>query len=76
MDLIYRSVYIGLEGLYIDVAPRNLTRYMNLSKFLGFRAVFTEEEAKKRAEPEDQDYYGFGSRSARWCINLLVGAVD
>ena len=20
-----------------------------------------------------QDYYGFGSRSARWCINLLVG---
>ena len=31
-------------------------------------------EAKKKAEPEDQDYYGFGARGARWCINLLVGA--
>lgn len=53
----------------------NLLRYINLSKFLGFRTIYTEEEAKKKAEPEDQDYYGFGSRSARWCINLLVGIV-
>ncbi|CAK8988283.1 CSC1-like protein At4g15430 [Durusdinium trenchii] len=53
----------------------NLTRYINLSKYLGFSTVYTEEEAKKKAEPEDQDYYGFGARGARWCINLLVGIV-
>jgi len=53
----------------------NLLRYINLGKFLGFRALYPEEEAKKKAEPEDQDYYGFGSRSARWTINLLIGIV-
>mmetsp|Transcript_101228 Transcript_101228/g.241401 ORF Transcript_101228/g.241401 Transcript_101228/m.241401 type:complete len:758 (+) Transcript_101228:92-2365(+) len=53
----------------------NLLRYVNLAKFLGFSALYPEEEAKKRAEPEDQDYYGFGSRSARWTINLLIGVV-
>lgn len=53
----------------------NLLRYINLSKFLGLKTIYTEEEAKTKSEPEDQDYYGFGSRSARWCINLLVGIV-
>ncbi|CAJ1372689.1 unnamed protein product, partial [Effrenium voratum] len=53
----------------------NLLRYVNLAKFLGLRAIYPEEEAKKKAEPEDQDYYGFGSRSARWSINLLIGIV-
>merc|ERR1719502_220810 len=36
---------------------------------------YTAEDAKKMSEPEDQDYYGIGSRSARFSINLVIGIV-
>merc|ERR1712007_345162 len=36
---------------------------------------FTEEQAKDMAEPEGQDYYGLGSRSARWCITFCIAIV-
>jgi len=52
-----------------------LLRYVNLSKFLGWKTLYPEEEAKQKSEPEDQDYYGFGSRSARWTINILIGLI-
>jgi len=53
----------------------NLLRYINLTKFLAFRKLFGDEDARKMAEPEDQDYYGMGSRSARWNTNMLVGII-
>jgi hypothetical protein len=54
----------------------NLTRYINLIKFLTFRKICdTEHRAKELAEPEDQDYYGMGSRSARFTLMLLIGLV-
>jgi hypothetical protein len=53
----------------------NLLRYVPLSKFLGFRQLFEEEEARAMSEPEDQDYYGLGSRSARFAINMCIGIV-
>eukprot|EP00930_Biecheleria_cincta_P022968 TRINITY_DN16661_c0_g1_i1.p1 TRINITY_DN16661_c0_g1~~TRINITY_DN16661_c0_g1_i1.p1 ORF type:complete len:777 (-),score=138.53 TRINITY_DN16661_c0_g1_i1:147-2417(-) len=54
----------------------NLLRYMNLSKYLTARAAgYGEEEAKNISEPEAQDYYGFGARSARWTIKLMIGIV-
>lgn len=34
-----------------------------------------EESARAMSEPEDQDYYGLGSRSARWSIHLAIGIV-
>jgi len=52
-----------------------LTRYIQLSKFKIFNQIFEEEEAKKYCEPEDQDYYGVGSRAARWTIALLIGII-
>lgn len=52
-----------------------LTRYIVLAKFKAFSAIYDEAEAKKLAEPEDQDYYGIGSRSARWSINLTISIV-
>jgi len=52
-----------------------LLRYVPLSKFLGFRNLYEEEEARAKAEPEDQDYYGLGSRSARFTINMVIGIV-
>merc|ERR1719198_1785306 len=53
----------------------NLTRYIQLTKFLGFRKLYTEKEAREMSEPEDQDYYGMGSRSARFTINMSIAIV-
>jgi len=53
----------------------NLTRYVQLTKYLGIKNMLGEERAVELAEPEDQDYYGIGSRSARWAFNLVVALV-
>jgi len=50
----------------------NLTRYIQISKYLGFRKIWDDEDARRMAEPEDQDYYGMGSRSARFTTNMLI----
>lgn len=50
----------------------NLTRYINFFKFKGLSAICEEERAKELSEPEDQDYYGIGGRSARFAINLVM----
>jgi hypothetical protein len=53
-----------------------IMRYVPLTKFLIFRAEgYDEEYARKLAEPEDQDYYGIGSRSCRTTINLCIGLI-
>jgi hypothetical protein len=49
-----------------------LMRYVILSKFKLFSQLFDEAKAKQMAEPEDQDYFGIGSRMARWCITMCV----
>merc|ERR1719160_2479006 len=50
-------------------------RYVMLGKFKAFGVLFEPEEARRMSEPEDQDYYGLGSRSARFTINLVIGIV-
>uniref|UniRef100_A0A7S4VV24 CSC1/OSCA1-like 7TM region domain-containing protein n=2 Tax=Alexandrium monilatum TaxID=311494 RepID=A0A7S4VV24_9DINO len=50
----------------------NLTRYINLVKYLAFLPILGEHRAKELSEPEDQDYYGFGSRGARWTMNVVI----
>lgn len=52
-----------------------LLRAANLSKWLFFRTMYDDETARQMAEPEDQDYYGIGSRSCRLTINLLISIV-
>merc|ERR1719421_220681 len=54
----------------------NLTRYINVIKYLIFNKVAASpEDARRMSEPEDQDYYGIGSRSARFTLMLLIGLV-
>lgn len=54
----------------------NLLRYMNLVKYILARlAFFDARQAKEMSEPEDQDYYGIGSRSARWVTDMVIGLV-
>jgi hypothetical protein len=52
-----------------------LTRCINMVKFLFFKRSRDEETAREMAEPEDQDYYGMGSRSARFTLMLVIGLV-
>merc|ERR1719498_1404137 len=53
----------------------NLTRYINLSKYKALLLVCDEQQAKDMSEPEDQDYYGMGARSARFTLNLVIALV-
>jgi len=53
----------------------NMLRYINLLKFLAWKAVVQEDRAKMKSEPEDGDYYGIGSRSARLTLILVIGMV-
>lgn len=42
---------------------------------MAFRKIFDEETARSMSEPEDQDFYGIGSRSTRWTTNLVITIV-
>jgi len=51
---------------------------INLVKYLCWRLYFrgtdnAAQKARDMAEPEDQEYYGIGSRSARWMTNMWIG---
>lgn len=52
-----------------------LLRVANLSKWFFFRTMYDDETARQMAEPEDQDYYGIGSRSTRLTVNLLISII-
>lgn len=52
-----------------------LLRLAQLGKFIMWKAIYSDEEAKLKAEPEDQDSYGMGGHNARGCTFLLVGVV-
>lgn len=49
-----------------------MLRIVQLMKFVLFRAIWGDEHAKVLSEPEDQDYYGIGARSARFAINMVI----
>jgi len=53
----------------------NLTRFMQAAKFLGLRPLLGTRRAAELAEPEDQDYYGIGGRSARSALDLVIALV-
>lgn len=49
-----------------------LTRYVPVVKYQALRQIFDEGRAKELAEPEDQDWYGVGGRSARLALYLNI----
>eukprot|EP00971_Amphidinium_carterae_P330773 6463982-Amphidinium_carterae.1 len=51
------------------------SRYVQLGKYWLFRMALPAEDSQAMAEPEDQDYYGMGSRSARFSLMLAIGLV-
>lgn len=69
--------YIGLQAITQGLA---LTRYFYVAKFVYYSRTYDEEDAKNLAEPEAQDYYGIGARTARWstmaCIGICFGTLS
>eukprot|EP00913_Durusdinium_trenchii_P004102 g3801.t1 len=55
--------YLNFLVLQWVTHAMNLTRYMQVTKFVGFSKIWSEDDARALAEPEDQDYYGMGSRT-------------
>lgn len=53
----------------------SLLRTSNWGKYIVFKHVLGYPNAKELSEPEDQDYYGIGSRSARFSIVMCIGIV-
>jgi len=52
-----------------------LTRNSTLFKFFLKKRFYEERRALELAEPEDQDYFGMGSRSARFTLTLVITLV-
>eukprot|EP00930_Biecheleria_cincta_P040959 TRINITY_DN28044_c0_g1_i1.p1 TRINITY_DN28044_c0_g1~~TRINITY_DN28044_c0_g1_i1.p1 ORF type:complete len:862 (+),score=124.99 TRINITY_DN28044_c0_g1_i1:35-2620(+) len=52
-----------------------LVRYQNLAKFVTMLTLCGQVAAKERSEPENQDYYGIGARSARDTLLLVIALV-
>lgn len=64
--------YLGWVALQWVSHSTVLLRFAPLFKFLGFRVLYEQEDAKQMAEPEDQGYYGIGARSARLTCEFVV----
>lgn len=50
----------------------NVTRYLPLIKYGVYRSFYSEKVAHGLSEPEDQDYYGIGSRYSRFTFQLVI----
>jgi len=69
------TFYMDYVILQWSVSVLNVLRYQNLVKFLAWNTICDEDRAKQKSEPEDPDYYGVGSRSARLSLVLSIGLV-
>ncbi|CAJ1408273.1 unnamed protein product, partial [Effrenium voratum] len=67
--------YLNFLGLQWVTHAMNLTRYIQCMKFVGLSKIWNDDDARALAEPEDQDYYGMGSRTARFTTNMMVAII-
>jgi len=67
--------FVTLIILQVSNHFLSLTRYVQVIKYMVFRTMYRTKDAKIMSEPEDQDYFGVGSRSARWINSMLIGLV-
>eukprot|EP00435_Cladocopium_sp_Y103_P040069 s1346_g10.t2 len=74
-DSLPKATHFYMTYLVLQWSRRamEMLRYMPLSKFLVFQAIFSQEEAKEMAEPEDQDSFGFGARNVNLAVSVVLG---
>mmetsp|Transcript_34819 Transcript_34819/g.110582 ORF Transcript_34819/g.110582 Transcript_34819/m.110582 type:complete len:1103 (+) Transcript_34819:78-3386(+) len=71
-----RTTHFFLSVFVIQWAAMGMehTRYVQLIKYMLFKKTYaTSLDAAIAAEPEDQDYYGIGARSARVASIFVIG---
>mmetsp|Transcript_112187 Transcript_112187/g.210405 ORF Transcript_112187/g.210405 Transcript_112187/m.210405 type:complete len:884 (+) Transcript_112187:141-2792(+) len=76
-DALPTATHFYMNFLVLQWASHfaNLTRSSQLVKFIFFKRIMSYGNPKELSEPEDQDYYGIGSRSTRFTINMCIGIV-
>mmetsp|Transcript_39057 Transcript_39057/g.72304 ORF Transcript_39057/g.72304 Transcript_39057/m.72304 type:complete len:802 (-) Transcript_39057:47-2452(-) len=67
--------YMNYQVLQWTTASMNMLRYINLTKYFLFARFCDRERARALAEPEDQDYYGIGSRNSQSTMMFLIGVI-
>jgi hypothetical protein len=67
--------YLTYVGVQVVSVSTTLTRYMNLIRFIVYSYSCSPMRSYELSEPEDQAYYGIGSRSARLSLILAIGLV-
>mmetsp|Transcript_68667 Transcript_68667/g.178329 ORF Transcript_68667/g.178329 Transcript_68667/m.178329 type:complete len:929 (+) Transcript_68667:87-2873(+) len=68
------SFFLTIFASQWTIISMEHTRFIQLIKYKLWRKVTeTPEEASAAAEPEDQDYYGMGARSARYTALFITG---
>lgn len=74
-DSLPKATHFYMTYLVLQWSRRamEMLRHMPLSKFLVFRVIFSQEEAKEMAEPEDQDSFGFGARNVNLAVSVVLG---
>jgi hypothetical protein len=65
----FYSLYLVLGWFAVTT---ELLRIGPLIKYLQLRLTFDSDEAKRLAEPEDQDHYGIGSRMSKSALMMTV----
>jgi len=68
-------LYLNLLVMEWTDDAKQLVRGAVLCKYHLWRQIYTQDQAKDMAEPEDQDYDGIGARSARQTITAAIGIV-
>jgi len=67
--------YLNFFPLQWSTHAGHICRYVNLVKFCWYKRSVGEQEAHELSEPEDQDYFGMGARSARFSLLLAIALV-
>lgn len=67
--------YLSFIVMQWSTEALNITRYIPLLKYCFYSCFMSPDDARNRAEPEDQDYYGMGGRTARFSLNMAIGLV-
>merc|ERR1719321_1548569 len=67
--------YLNMFPLQWASHASQVCRYFNLFWYYWYKRNNDEDTAYDLAEPEDQDYYGIGARSARFSLFFVIALV-
>ncbi|CAJ1445903.1 unnamed protein product, partial [Effrenium voratum] len=64
--------YLSFIAMQMSSYATSGLRMAQLTKYLAFKLCYEADKAKEKSEPEDDSFYGMGSRSARATLELVT----